>query len=62
MIIALIANAVGECYADIGTTYYYLGNYPEALKNHLASQKIASETGYKSGIADSYINIGLVYI
>ena len=37
------------------------GNYPEALKNYLASLKIREEIGDKQRIAESYNNIGNVY-
>ncbi len=51
-----------KCYNNIGNIYYYQGNFPEALKNYLASLKIREEIGDKKGIADSYNNIGNIYV
>ena len=45
----------------IGLINYTQGNFPEALKNHLASLKIKKELGDKKGVASSLNNIGNVY-
>lgn len=45
----------------LGVANYYLGNYPEGLKNHFSSLKIRESIADKNGIASSYNNIGLVY-
>ena len=48
-------------YNIIGIIYDNQGNYPEALKNYLASLKIGEEIGDKSNIARSHGNIGIIY-
>jgi serine phosphatase RsbU (regulator of sigma subunit) len=50
-----------KAYNSIGRYYYYLGSYPEALKNHLTSLKISEAINYREGVAASFNNIGLVY-
>jgi serine phosphatase RsbU (regulator of sigma subunit) len=46
---------------NIGNVYLDQGNYPEALKNYLASLEIQEEIGDKNGIASSSNNIGTIY-
>ncbi|MBA2582339.1 MAG: tetratricopeptide repeat protein, partial [Bacteroidetes bacterium] len=46
---------------NIGNIYFYQDNYPEALKNHLASLKINEELGDKNGIAGSLHSMGKIY-
>jgi class 3 adenylate cyclase/predicted negative regulator of RcsB-dependent stress response len=41
--------------------YYAQNNYPEALKNYVASLKISEEIGDKQDIVNTYNNIGNVY-
>jgi len=48
-------------YSSFGIIYRNQGNYPEALKKHLASLKIRQAMNDKKGIAASYNNIGSVY-
>ncbi len=50
-----------KSYRIIGIIYYFQGNYPAALKNHLEALKLYEKTEDKKGIAASYSNIGLVY-
>ena len=47
---------------DIGNIYLNQGNYPEALKNYLASLKISEEIGDKQRISICYNNIGNIYM
>jgi tetratricopeptide (TPR) repeat protein len=54
-------SGVADSYNSIGMHYEYQGNYPEALKNHLAALKIAEEIKNKQLIAYCYIWIGSVY-
>jgi len=56
-----VKKGLGTAYNNIGLSYYYRGNYPEALNNYFISKKIREEIGDKKGIAFSYNNIGLVY-
>ena len=59
-----IANAnisFGNIYNLQGTTSYYEGNYPEALKNYLAALKIYEKSEAKKETANVRRNIGLVY-
>ncbi|HET6243530.1 MAG TPA: tetratricopeptide repeat protein, partial [Bacteroidia bacterium] len=56
-----LQNGIALSLHNIGVVYYYQGNYPEALKNYLASLKIREEFGDKIGIAGSLGNIGLIY-
>lgn len=44
-----------------GATYYYEGNYPEALKNYLVALKIYEKNEAKRETANARRNIGLVY-
>jgi tetratricopeptide (TPR) repeat protein len=50
-----------QSYNNIGNIFWYQGNYPEALKNHLTALKIREEIKDKQGVAYSYGNIGNVY-
>jgi tetratricopeptide (TPR) repeat protein len=54
-------KTAARIYINIGTVYYYQGNYPLALKNYFSSLKIKEEMGDKKGIANAYIGIGNVY-
>ncbi len=54
-------QGIGRSHNLIGNTYYFQGNYPEALKNYFAALKLNEETGNKKGIANSYKNIGIIY-
>lgn len=53
-------HAIASVYSSIGTTYYYLANYPKSLDYHFMSFKIRDslEDGDKGG---SLVNIGAVY-
>jgi serine phosphatase RsbU (regulator of sigma subunit) len=53
--------AIASGYTNIGNFYFIKGNYPEALKNYLASGKIMEDMGDQKGIAGSYTGIGNVY-
>lgn len=57
----VIKKILSKTHNTIGSIYSRQGNYPEALKNYLASLKIKEELGDKNGIARSYNNIGLIY-
>ncbi len=48
------------CYYYIGLNNRYLGNYPEALKNHLNDLRIQEELKDKAGIANAYITIAAI--
>jgi tetratricopeptide (TPR) repeat protein len=50
-----------NAYNQIAIVYRYLGNYPEALKNHFAALKIREQTGDKKGLARSYLGLGSIY-
>ena len=50
-----------RAHTNIGHIYFFLINYPEALKEHFASLKVYQEIGDKQGIADYHNNIGLIY-
>ncbi|MBL0328969.1 MAG: tetratricopeptide repeat protein [Bacteroidetes bacterium] len=39
----------------------FLGDYSDAIKNHLAALKIREEIGDKKGVARSYLGIGSIY-
>jgi signal transduction histidine kinase/DNA-binding NarL/FixJ family response regulator/predicted negative regulator of RcsB-dependent stress response len=54
-------KGVAKAYSNIGDIYLNQGNYPEALKNYLASFKISEKTGNKKAIADAYARIGNVH-
>jgi len=59
-----IVNAdvsIGNIYNRQGATYYYEGNYPEALKNYLAALKIYEKNEVKRETANALRNIGLLY-
>jgi serine phosphatase RsbU (regulator of sigma subunit)/tetratricopeptide (TPR) repeat protein len=46
---------------NIGTNFYYLGDYDNALKYYLQCQQLNSEAGHMIGVADGYNGIGTVY-
>ncbi len=48
-------------YSTIGAIFFNQGNYPDALKNHLAALKIREAINDEHGKAASYNNIGIVY-
>lgn len=48
-------------YTCLGINNWLLGNYKEAMENHLAVIKFGEETGNKSAIGIAYNNIGLLY-
>lgn len=59
-------KGIVSAYNNIGIVCSLQGNYPEALKNNLASLKIVEETSTGSvkdlqGLAASYINTGVIY-
>ena len=54
-------NGAATAHNNMGVCFYYLGNYPEALKNYFAALKIKEKLNDKKGIASSYGNIGMVY-
>ncbi len=66
-------SGIASSYVGMGLVYCYQGNYSRvqpvkrdslfnlSLKSYFAALKIEEEIGNKSGIADSYINIGSVY-
>jgi class 3 adenylate cyclase/Tfp pilus assembly protein PilF len=58
---AKILKQKARVYNSIGSSYFYQGNYPAALKNYSVSLKIREESGDKWGIANSYNNIGRIY-
>ncbi|MCC7050362.1 MAG: tetratricopeptide repeat protein, partial [Bacteroidia bacterium] len=45
---------------NIGVAYYYLGNYPMALKNYLAALTIWEENKSLKNMATLYGNIGII--
>ena len=47
-------------YKNMGTVYYYLGQYKESEKNYLKSIEISESTGNLEGVAKSYNNIGIL--
>jgi serine phosphatase RsbU (regulator of sigma subunit) len=55
--------AKGESFAynNVGTIYFYLGDYSNALKNQLAGLTVNEKAEDKKGIATSYNNIGAIY-
>lgn len=55
------SQGVANAYNNIGTIYYYQGDYNMALENLFAALKIREETGDREGIAASYTNIGSIY-
>jgi adenylate cyclase len=54
-------KAIGSVYNNIALIYTELGNYEEALKNHIAAKKIREANGDKRGIAGSLLNIGIIH-
>ena len=44
-----------------GTSYYFRGDYEQALEYHDKSLKINEETGDKKGMARTLYNIGIIY-
>jgi signal transduction histidine kinase/CheY-like chemotaxis protein len=48
------------CYYLIGLDNRYLGNYPEALKNHFEDLRIHEELNDKVGIANAYVTIAAI--
>ena len=54
-------KSMAKSYNNMGVIYYYQGNYPEAIKMHLAALKLREELEDKKGIAASYNNVGLIY-
>lgn len=50
-----------KIYSNIGIIYDVQGNFPEALKNHLAALKIYDSMNDKRGAARCYNNIGIIY-
>ncbi len=52
------------CNAYIGLALIYQDqhNYAEALKNYLASLKIALEAGFEVGVSSCYTNMGLIFM
>jgi tetratricopeptide (TPR) repeat protein len=55
-------KGIAISYNNIGIIYMNQGNYPEALKNQVASLKIKEEIKDKRAIAGSYNNIGNIYM
>jgi signal transduction histidine kinase len=54
-------NGIAGAYNNMGIFYFYQNDYPEALKNYLASLNVREKIGDNQGIADCYHNIGYVY-
>ncbi|CAN5492466.1 hypothetical protein BH10BAC1_BH10BAC1_06030 [soil metagenome] len=50
-----------NAYNNIAIVERFLGNYTEALKNHLSALKVREEIGDKRGTARSYLGIGSIY-
>jgi sensor histidine kinase YesM len=46
---------------NAGVSYFYLGNYTEALKNYLKALKYSKEAANNVVIANTSINIGIIY-
>ena len=57
----LTKKKLSESNNNIGISNNYLGNYLAALKNYLNAQKLDEEIGYKTGIANCYTNISILY-
>lgn len=55
-------NGVSFCYQYIGYNYWRIGNFPDAIKNHLTALKIDEGTGNKTGICANYNGIGTAYL
>ena len=60
-IIQTIKKNKAKIYSNIGIIYDVQGNFPEALKNHLAALKIYDSMNDKRGVARCYNNIGIIY-
>ncbi|MES2591136.1 MAG: tetratricopeptide repeat protein [Bacteroidota bacterium] len=56
-----IKKGITNSYSNIGTVYYYLGNYSKTLDYWLKSLKIAEEQNDKKAVAARIGNIGIVY-
>src|ERR1051326_1522046 len=54
-------KGLANCLGNMGTINWSLGNYPDAVKNHLAALKIRNAIGDKLGQIKSNFNLGLVY-
>jgi serine phosphatase RsbU (regulator of sigma subunit) len=54
-------EVIGKAYGNLGLSYYQMGKYQEALKNHFIALKIRKELKNQYGIANTLNNIGLVY-
>lgn len=55
-------KGMGSAYNSLGVINIMQSNYPEALKNYLASLKIKEEIGDTQGVVVAYGNIGNVYV
>lgn len=54
-------KGMGYTYNNIGNVYYFLQQYPDALKNHLKSAEIKEKYNDQKGLGSSYDNIGNIY-
>lgn len=57
----LFEKGIATSYSNIGVINTGLGNYSEALKNHLIALEMRKHIRNKKGIATSYNNIGIVF-